>query len=203
MPVPAETENKGQETMKRQDFERDDSSSRILGRDGFSPDVPLAARGSGRGVSLGLKLLMYMISGLRIGSLEVTLPDGSRREFAGSEPGPHGVWQINSSRLIRHVLSAGEVGIGDSYLDNCWESPDLARLLLVLHLTSPITRVLSRKTGSARPTAGGSTGAAPTPSARRARTSNTTTTSATSFTKCGWTTPWPTRRACTSSPTRP
>jgi cyclopropane-fatty-acyl-phospholipid synthase len=123
--------------MKRQDFERDDSSSRILGRDGFSPDVPLAARGSGRGVSLGLKLLMYMISGLRIGSLEVTLPDGSRREFAGSEPGPHGVWQINSSSLIRHVLSAGEVGIGDSYLDNCWESPDLARLLLVLHLNEP------------------------------------------------------------------
>ena len=125
--------------MKDGDFDGDNSLGRIMGRDGFSPDLPaaLTRRDDNRGVSLALRLLMYMLSGLRIGSLEVILPNGSTRSFSGSQPGPHGVWHIKSERLIRHVLTAGEVGIGDSYLDDCWESPDLARLLLVMHLNEP------------------------------------------------------------------
>ena len=125
--------------MKNRDFDGDHSLGRILGRDGFSPDLPagLARQADGRGVSLGLKLLMYMVSGIRFGSLDVTLPNGSVRRFAGSEPGPHGVWHIKSDRLIRHVLASGEVGVGDSYMDDCWDSPDLAQLLLVMHINEP------------------------------------------------------------------
>ncbi|MDE0853809.1 MAG: cyclopropane-fatty-acyl-phospholipid synthase [Nevskia sp.] len=125
--------------MKDQEFDGDHSLGRIMGRDGFSPDLPtaLARRGDGNNTSLGLRLLLYMLSGLRIGSLDVTLPNGSTRSFSGSQPGPHGVWHIKSERLIRHVLTAGEVGIGDAYMDDCWESPDLARLLLVMHLNEP------------------------------------------------------------------
>ena len=129
----------GREAMKDQDFDRDNSLGRIMNRDGFSPDLPttLANRGDGRGVSLGLKLLMYMISDIRFGSLDVTLPNGSVRQFAGSQPGPHAVWHIKNDGLIRHVLTAGEVGIGDSYMDDCWDSPELARLLQVLHMNEP------------------------------------------------------------------
>jgi cyclopropane-fatty-acyl-phospholipid synthase len=32
------------------------------------------------------------------------------------------------------VLRSGEVGIGDSYLDDCWDSPDLTQLLVTLYL---------------------------------------------------------------------
>ena len=125
--------------MKNRDFDGDNSLGRILGRDGFSPDLPvrLARQADGRGVSLGLKLLMYMVSSIRFGSLDVTLPNGSVRRFAGSEPGPHGVWHIKSDRLIRHILASGEVGVGDSYMDDCWDSPDLAQLLLVMHINEP------------------------------------------------------------------
>jgi cyclopropane-fatty-acyl-phospholipid synthase len=122
--------------MKDEDLGDDSPLGRIMGRDGFSPDLPASLSGQGN-LSLGLRLLLYMLSGLKIGALDLTLPDGSSRHFAGAQPGPHGVWHIRSERLIRHVLAAGEVGIGDSYIDDCWDSPDLTSLLRVLHLNEP------------------------------------------------------------------
>ena len=112
---------------------------RAINRDGFSPDLPAALAGKAplRGLSWRMKLVVYMLSGMRKGSLDLTLPDGSTRRFEGSEPGPHGAWRIKSERLIGHVLTSGEVGIGDSYLDDCWDSPDLTRLLQVLYLNEP------------------------------------------------------------------
>ena len=104
---------------------------RILARDGFSPDLP---RG---GVGLGLRLLMYMFRGVRIGRLDVTLPNGEQRQFVGTEPGPHGVLNIRSKRLVRYVLRNGEVGFGEAYLDGLWDSPDLAALLAAMHINEP------------------------------------------------------------------
>jgi len=85
----------------------------------------------------GLRLLMYMLKGLRIGRLEVTLPNGERREFTGAEPGPHGVLHIKNRKLIGYVLRNGEVGFGEGYLDGLWDSPDLASLLAVMHVNEP------------------------------------------------------------------
>jgi cyclopropane-fatty-acyl-phospholipid synthase len=104
---------------------------RIVARDGFSPDLPAG------GIGPGLHLLMYMLKGLRFGRLDVTLPNGERREFAGAEPGPHGVLHIHSRRLIGHVLKNGEVGFGEAYLEGLWDSPDLAALLAVMHRNEP------------------------------------------------------------------
>ncbi|MCC2656563.1 MAG: class SAM-dependent methyltransferase [Panacagrimonas sp.] len=117
-----------------------DLGSVLLERDGFSPDLPssLAPAQGGRRVPWMLRLMLYMLGGIRQGSLDVELPDGSTRHFEGGEPGPHGVWRIrNGERLMRHVLASGEVGIGDSYLDDCWDSPDLTRLLMTLYLNEP------------------------------------------------------------------
>jgi cyclopropane-fatty-acyl-phospholipid synthase len=112
---------------------------RMMPRDGFSPELPAAFvnQGSTRGLSWGLKLFNYMLSGLRKGTLDVQYPNGATRHFAGTEPGPHGVLRIKSDKLIRHVVTGGEVGFGDAYLDDCWDSPDLARLLQVLYLNEP------------------------------------------------------------------
>ncbi|MFA5941853.1 MAG: SAM-dependent methyltransferase, partial [Sinimarinibacterium sp.] len=128
--------------MKEDDLDPNTELQRILSRDGFSPDLPSAltpAPGdqlSGR-MSWGLRVLMYMLRGLRIGSLDVTLPNGEARSFRGSEPGPHGVMHIRSAALVRHVLRAGEVGFGEAYLDDCWDTPDLTHLLMVLYLNEP------------------------------------------------------------------
>ncbi len=119
--------------------DRHESLKQIMSRDGFSPDLPadFATRGDNRGLSWGLKILMYMMSGVKVGTLDIVLPNGSTRRFEGNEPGPHGLWQIKSERLMRHLLTGGEVGIGDAYLDDCWDTPDLTRLLMVMYLNEP------------------------------------------------------------------
>jgi cyclopropane-fatty-acyl-phospholipid synthase len=108
------------------------------------------------GIGPGLRLLMYMLKGLRIGRLDVTLPNGETRNFAGTEPGPHGVLHIRSRKLVGHVLRNGEVGFGEGYLDGVWDSPDLASLLAVMHVNEPYYKgpyeknVLARFIGWAR-----------------------------------------------------
>ncbi|WP_022976652.1 SAM-dependent methyltransferase [Nevskia ramosa] len=119
--------------------DRHENLKQIMSRDGFSPDLPadFATRGDNRGLSWGLKILMYMMSGVKVGTLDIVLPNGSTRRFEGREPGPHGLWQIKNERLMRHLLTGGEVGIGDAYLDDCWDTPDLTRLLMVMYLNEP------------------------------------------------------------------
>lgn len=117
-----------------------ESLDRLLGRDGFSPDLPdaLARRPAAKRLSLGLQLLMYMLRGLRYGELEVLLPTGETRVFKGSErPELRGVLNIRDARIVGHVLKGGEVGFGEAYLDGCWDSPDLTSLLIVLYLNEP------------------------------------------------------------------
>ena len=123
----------------KQDKGQQGEFGQIMGRDGFSPDLPagFVDGGSTRGLSWGLKLFAHMLSGLQVGSLDLSLPNGATRRFEGQRPGPHGVLRIKSDRVIRHVLQGGEVGFGDAYLDDCWDSPDLARLLAVLYLNEP------------------------------------------------------------------
>jgi cyclopropane-fatty-acyl-phospholipid synthase len=125
--------------MDNKQLDEQNKLGKIMGRDGFSPDLPagLTNRTDTKGLSIGMKLLVYMLSGLKIGSLEVRLPNGAVRQFEGTEPGPSAVWNIKSDRLIKHVLASGEVGIGDSYLEDCWDTPDLTRLLQVLHMNEP------------------------------------------------------------------
>ena len=119
-------------TDSREDASASAPLDRILARDGFSPDWPRPSA-----VGPGLRLLMYMFKGLRFGRLDVTLPDGELRSFAGTEPGPHGVLHIRDKRLMGRVLKDGEVGFGEGYVEGLWDSPDLAQLLAVMHLNEP------------------------------------------------------------------
>ncbi|TXH05522.1 MAG: class I SAM-dependent methyltransferase [Nevskiaceae bacterium] len=110
----------------------------MMPADGFSPELPaLLAKRSG-GISLGVRLLLFMLKGLRIGALEVHLPNGEVRHFRGQERLElHGVLHIRSGALIRQVLRNGEVGFGEAYMDGHWDSPDLTALLTVLYLNEP------------------------------------------------------------------
>ncbi|MDZ4079288.1 MULTISPECIES: cyclopropane-fatty-acyl-phospholipid synthase family protein [Hydrocarboniphaga] len=100
-------------------------------------ELSLSLPKKARSLAISLRVLLYMLRGLRIGSLDVRLPNGEQRSFRGSEPGPHGQLVIHDAALVRHVLQGGEVGFGDAYLAGCWDSPDLTRLLMVLYRNEP------------------------------------------------------------------
>lgn len=86
---------------------------------------------------LPLKLLPQLLKGLRVGSLEVALPNGKRYEFRGTKQGPGAQLIVHDPALVRKLLLGGEVGFGEAYVDGCWDSPDLTRLLTVMYLNEP------------------------------------------------------------------
>lgn len=110
----------------------------IMNRDGFSPDLPVAFSPASTRITLGLRMLLFMLRGIRIGQLDVILPNGETRWFKGTERRElHGVLHIKDGAMIRRILKNGEVGFGEAYLDGQWDTPDLTSLLTVMYLNEP------------------------------------------------------------------
>ncbi|HUG62103.1 MAG TPA: cyclopropane-fatty-acyl-phospholipid synthase family protein, partial [Methylomirabilota bacterium] len=67
--------------------------------------------------------------GLRYGTLDITLPDGRTVRVPGKEPGQHGHVIIHDYRLLRRILSNGDMGVAESYIAGEWSSPDVTKFL--------------------------------------------------------------------------
>jgi cyclopropane-fatty-acyl-phospholipid synthase len=109
----------------------------------------------------GISAILRVASGLRRGSLEFRLPDGSGRRFRGAEPGPHAVLRLRNGRVARRYMTGGGVGFAEGYIEGDWDTPDLATLLALLSLNEetwgegywggPWQRWLRRLRHAARP----------------------------------------------------
>jgi hypothetical protein len=84
---------------------------------------------------------------VRVGSLEVQLPDGSRRLLRGSRPGPAAEITVHRPGLAGRLLRGGAMGLAEAYLDGDFDSPDLPTLLELMTrnteawLESPVGRL--------------------------------------------------------------
>ncbi len=74
-------------------------------------------------------LLSRWLDGLPSGQISIVFPSGATRTFDGASEGPRAVLNINSFRLLRRLLTSGDLGFAESYLRGEWDSPDLASLL--------------------------------------------------------------------------
>ena len=116
---------------------------------------------SAAGIANVATVLFKIVGKLRVGSLTVILPNGTRRRFDGSQPGPAAELVIHRTRVVRRFLIGGANGFADAYLDGDWDSPDLAILLVVLAMNEaasadhyygkPWVRALARMTHRLRP----------------------------------------------------
>jgi cyclopropane-fatty-acyl-phospholipid synthase len=71
---------------------------------------------------------------LAFGQLLVRFPDGSATLHRGRFPGGSGVMEVQSPlKMAGRLLTRGEVGFGESYVEGHWTTPDLAELLEVLY----------------------------------------------------------------------
>ncbi len=71
---------------------------------------------------------------IRIGSLTVVMPDGSRRVFGDRTSRHAGEMRIHDPAAGVRMLLGGEIGTGEAYMDGQWSSPDLPALLQVAAL---------------------------------------------------------------------
>src|SRR3546814_18103048 len=108
--------------MSESNLQRQSDLERLLPRDGFSPELPKVLQPrTRRSAGLGLRVLLYMLRDMRVGSFDVGLPNGEIRHFQGSEPGTHGVLDIHSKKIIGHILKgrSEERRVGHECVSTC------------------------------------------------------------------------------------
>lgn len=82
-----------------------------------------------RGLPAAVRKALDLVTHLRYGRLDVTLPDGRTFRIPGREPGPEGHLVIRDHRFVRRVISAGDMGVAESYMAGEWSSPDVTSFL--------------------------------------------------------------------------
>ncbi len=66
---------------------------------------------------------------IRVGCLTVVLPDGSRHDYGDRSSARRGEIHFHDQRALVRMLTHGETGGGEAYMDGQWSSPDLPELL--------------------------------------------------------------------------
>ena len=83
----------------------------------------------GQPPSLAGKWLFRLASGIRTGTLTLTLPNGEMKTFTGTVPGPAADFVIHSWRAVRRLFTGGDIGFAEGYIDADWSTSDLNELL--------------------------------------------------------------------------
>lgn len=109
--------------------------------------------GEGRGGALSLfapvfrAMLDRFDRGMRAGSLELVLPDGSWRMLGGRAPGPAAAIDLNSWRALLRLATAGSSGWYEAWAAGEWSSPDPVLLFALLGCNRRTLSAAARATG--------------------------------------------------------
>ena len=75
------------------------------------------------------RMLLRAARRIRVGRLEIVLPDGSRHVFGDRGSSDVAELRLHDPSALLRMLLGGEIGAGEAYMDGSWSSPDLPALL--------------------------------------------------------------------------
>jgi cyclopropane-fatty-acyl-phospholipid synthase len=78
--------------------------------------------------NLAKKIFLKTLAGLRVGYLEIVCPEETY-SFGQLQHPLHAVVAVNNERFFLRALLAGDVGIGEAYMDGDWSTPDLVAVV--------------------------------------------------------------------------
>lgn len=78
---------------------------------------------------LAEQFLRNLVSTLGFGHITVVMPSGESIEHCASMPGPGATLVLHRWRAIWRLITRGDLGFAESYVDDDWSSPDLAGLI--------------------------------------------------------------------------
>lgn len=81
-----------------------------------------------------MRLALKLMQRVDTGRLTAVLPDNSRYEFEGQNPGPQATIKFTSEAVINRVVRGGDVGFAESYMAGEWDTPNLGDLLHLFQL---------------------------------------------------------------------
>ncbi len=79
---------------------------------------------------LSKSLFLRGLDTLRFGTFQLTA--GATHRFGESAGDLHAVMQVANHRFFTRALAQGDIGIGESYMDGEWTSPDLVTLIRLM-----------------------------------------------------------------------
>jgi len=82
----------------------------------------------GVSAKIAKNIFLKTLAGLRVGSLELVCPEATYR-FGGRDDSPHAVVAVHDDRFFLSALLAGDIGIGEAYMDSNWSTPDLVAVV--------------------------------------------------------------------------
>jgi cyclopropane-fatty-acyl-phospholipid synthase len=80
-----------------------------------------------------------VLSKITVGTLDLTLPDSSQYRL-GPGGAPETIMVINRWRAVRRLLTQGDMGFVESYLDGDWDSPDPSKVVEIAVVNRPTAK---------------------------------------------------------------
>jgi cyclopropane-fatty-acyl-phospholipid synthase len=78
--------------------------------------------------NLAKKLFLKTLAGLRVGSLELVCPEATYR-FGQPDDPLQAVVAVHEDRFFLRALLAGDIGVGEGYMEGDWSTPDLVAVV--------------------------------------------------------------------------
>ena len=79
---------------------------------------------------------------IQIGTLYFTAPDGQRSVFGSGEPVAE--LELHDWKVISSLISRGDIGLGETYSDGLWDSPDVEALIFLALKNTSLSDDLER-----------------------------------------------------------
>ncbi len=83
------------------------------------------------GLSRGTQRMLRLLTHLKVGRLELSLPDGSHHVF-GHDDGLRASVSVHDAEVFDAVLRSGDIGFAEAYIEGRWSSPDVPALLRLM-----------------------------------------------------------------------
>ena len=78
------------------------------------------------------KTVLALLERIKFGRLQLTLPGGEQRPLGGAAPGFEAEATIRDHDFFRRIARDGDIGLGESYMNGEWTTPDLTAVIKLL-----------------------------------------------------------------------
>jgi cyclopropane-fatty-acyl-phospholipid synthase len=75
------------------------------------------------------ELLFKILPNTRYGELTLATPEGATYRFTGDREGEQATMILKDWSAVNAILARADIGLGESYMANLWETPDLQKFL--------------------------------------------------------------------------
>ncbi len=75
------------------------------------------------------RLALRWVRDIRYGEITLVFPNGAQHNVRGREPGPAATVIMHRIRTVRRMLTRGDVGFAEGFMDGDWSTPDLLAVL--------------------------------------------------------------------------